>query len=371
MSIPLYQKIYDDIFESLKSGELVPGDRVMSEKELARDYGVSRITSKKALEMLAQNGYIKRMPGRGSFVQFAPGSSAKGGGRRWKIGVVMDSIKNVFGPGILLTIEGVAESKDFFLVPRFAYGRRDMEEKAIQSLMNFGVDGIILMTSHSEDITPSLMKLVLNKTPLVLVDRFLTGIPAPFVGTDNFGSTVKATDYLLNLGHRNISFVTRPYQNTMTIENRVDGFVRSHAEHGVAIDESKWVTDIMSIQPGQNSEESVRNDICKIKHVLISNKDLTCFFAAEHSVAVLIRKAVEEMNLRIPEDISVLCFDGSINSVGDSPFTHVAQDEQKIGLTAIQLLMDQIEKNIDRSDQKVFCDAQLVIGESTAIPRKK
>lgn len=369
MSIPLYQKIYDDILESLKSGELAPGDRVMSEKELARNYGVSRITSKKALEMLAQNGYIKRMPGRGSFVQFAPGSSDKGDGRRWKIGVVMDSINDVFGSGTLSTIEKLAEENNFFVVLRISYSRRDMEESAIQALLDFGVDGMILMTSHSEDINPLLLKLVIDKVPIVLVDRYLRGIPAPFVGTNNYASTAMATDYILELGHRHISFLTRPFKNTTTIQNRLDGFIKSHAEHGVAIEESKWVTDICSIVPGGYTSENIEADIGKIRAMLERNRDVTCIFAAEYNITSLAMKALRSLGIRVPQDISVICFDGPSNFIGESFFTRIVQPEEKIGRKTVQILLDELAGISGRTNEKQFFMADLVIGESTCPPR--
>ena len=64
----MYETIYNDLLEGIRNGTYPAGSRLPSEKELAGQYGVSRITSKKALELLAERGMISRMPGRGSFV---------------------------------------------------------------------------------------------------------------------------------------------------------------------------------------------------------------------------------------------------------------------------------------------------------------
>ena len=64
----LYKKIYDDLLEAIEKGIYPPGSKLPSEKELMEQYNVSRITSKKALEMLADRNIIVRMPGKGSFV---------------------------------------------------------------------------------------------------------------------------------------------------------------------------------------------------------------------------------------------------------------------------------------------------------------
>ena len=67
-SRPIYERIFETLREEILQRKYNIGDRVPSEKELADDYNVSRITSKKALEMLAEVGLIVRNQGKGSFV---------------------------------------------------------------------------------------------------------------------------------------------------------------------------------------------------------------------------------------------------------------------------------------------------------------
>lgn len=67
-SKPMYEKIFDEVKQLIVNKSYGQGERVPSEKELAETYNVSRITSKKALEMLAAEHLIVRKPGRGSFV---------------------------------------------------------------------------------------------------------------------------------------------------------------------------------------------------------------------------------------------------------------------------------------------------------------
>ena len=64
----LYQRLYDYVLDEVRAGRLSTGDRVPSEMELAQLFGVSRITSKKALQTLNRDGVVKRIVGKGSFV---------------------------------------------------------------------------------------------------------------------------------------------------------------------------------------------------------------------------------------------------------------------------------------------------------------
>ena len=64
---PLYEQIQKDLIEKLQDGTYQDGDRIPSEKEIAEQYGVSRITAVKALTELSLSGYIHRVQGKGSF----------------------------------------------------------------------------------------------------------------------------------------------------------------------------------------------------------------------------------------------------------------------------------------------------------------
>jgi GntR family transcriptional regulator len=67
--VPLHHQVYLDLQAALDSGELAPGDRLAPERELARRYGCSLITVRRALDELAREGRLARQRGRGTFVQ--------------------------------------------------------------------------------------------------------------------------------------------------------------------------------------------------------------------------------------------------------------------------------------------------------------
>jgi len=66
--VPLYYRIREDLRELIDSGQLRPGDRLSSERELSNQYGVSGITVKRAILDLVRDGLLYRVPGKGTFV---------------------------------------------------------------------------------------------------------------------------------------------------------------------------------------------------------------------------------------------------------------------------------------------------------------
>ncbi|MCU0913135.1 MAG: GntR family transcriptional regulator [Planctomycetes bacterium] len=69
--LPLYRQVYEILHKKILLKEWKPGDRLPTESELMRDYGVSRITVRTVLDMLVQEGLIYRQAGRGTFVAHA------------------------------------------------------------------------------------------------------------------------------------------------------------------------------------------------------------------------------------------------------------------------------------------------------------
>lgn len=65
---PLYQQLYDVIKHEIVTKKYLPGDKIPSEQQLSQDYNVSRITVRKAMEMLTEDNYIAKRSGKGSFV---------------------------------------------------------------------------------------------------------------------------------------------------------------------------------------------------------------------------------------------------------------------------------------------------------------
>lgn len=65
---PLYQQLYHILRSQIETGELRPGEAIPPEKRLTEQFGLSRVTARKALELLVEEGLIVRRPGKGTFV---------------------------------------------------------------------------------------------------------------------------------------------------------------------------------------------------------------------------------------------------------------------------------------------------------------
>ncbi len=346
----LYEKIYNDIVEGIRTRKYLPGSRLPSEKELSEQYNVSRITSKKALEMLAEQNLILRMPGKGSFVseesnetEFGQLTGHKQNSQAKTIGVIMDAFGASYGYQLLLGIERECKKHKLSFILKCTYGSKKVETEAIDELLSIGVCGIIIMCVHDETYSEEVLRLTIENFPIVLIDRKLKGIPIPYVGTDNYKAAKELTGWLFDHGHTNISFVTHASLQTPTILERKDGFVDSHLEHNVITNETMWITNLKSMLPSASGMEisNEYSDLDRIKDYIIKNPDITAFFAVEYTVGILVYKALKILGL--DKEKTVVFFDGIDEIYDPQPiFTRVKQDEYNIGTNSVDLIVDKI-----------------------------
>ncbi len=373
-SRPMYEQIFASLRERIEKKQYTVGDRVPSEKELCEEFGVSRITSKKALEMLATDGYIVRQPGRGSFVSVpqpaaaaVPVSASAARGGMLLIGLIITTFSDSYGTGLVHAMEEASRANGCFLVLRRTLGKPEHEEEAIRQLLELGVDGLIIFPAQGEFFSAEILKLVISQFPLVMVDRYLKGINAASVCTDNLEAAKDAARHLFGLGHKHIALLTQPPVNTTTIEDRIEGFIQAHAEQGIIVDRELWLESITSTLPSVPDEECRSRDIQAIMEHLRRNPHITAVFAIEYEVAELTHIAAQQLGLSVPEQLSIICFD-SPDSSDLSRYTHMRQNQNEMGRLAFEHVL-QLQKG-EASNQRTTLQAALVQGASTGAARQ-
>jgi GntR family transcriptional regulator, arabinose operon transcriptional repressor len=355
----LYERLYNDVLDDIRTGALRSGDRVPSEKELARAHGVSRITSMRALQNLERAGLVERIRGKGTFVasdvaRVLQAPSADGARPRrsrrltMRIAFLLPDASPAYGLELLNAIEERAADNDFSVVLNRTHGVQEEEERAIERLVHSGsVDGLIVFPVNGEFYNASLLRLALAKSPLVLVDRYLRGIAATSVFTDNLAAARELTGYVLDRGHRHVAFVSSPPKNTSSIEDRLSGFATAFSQRGLGLDGQHVLTTLtigmrMAGGDGQRyARAGIESDREAVREFIARNESITAFIASEYPIAQLIRDVMSELG-RL-DGTMITCFDSPRDRFVEPHFTHIQQNEREIGRRAVDLLLSQIE----------------------------
>ncbi|RAR42776.1 GntR family transcriptional regulator [Paenibacillus sp. MDMC362] len=372
--IPLYQRVQEYIREMISSQVLKAGDRIPTEKELMERFGVSKITVVNALSGLVNERIITRVPGKGTFVSeteseiptTSPKSAVKpipktSGERGTRlIGLIMPSIYDYFTIRLIQGIQQALNESDYRCVIYLSEGDIDKEKEAIKTCCKIGVEGLLIFPVDEELFNEEILSMKFAGFPFVLIDRYLPGVETHYIASDGRLGVNMAVNYLWELGHREIAICSDSPIQTVTVQERIDGYMNAFKEKGALINPAHIVT---GFELG-NLEQAETHPLYRY----IKNRMATAYITLNGSLGVKIYQIARQVGLKVPEDISIISFDDPTSIIeGYSTFTHVKQFERDMGYRAAYTLLEVINSD-DGHDGKYFktlVEPELVIGETT------
>ncbi len=347
----MYERIYKDLLTKIMKQEYLPGDKLPTEKELTDEYHVSRITAKKAMDMLAYKEFIKRIPGRGSYVNkssarikedvLAEDKTAQeimehNSGKKRVIHVIFDMFGADFGVELLRGIEAACRKLKLSMMFSCTYADMDVEKDLIIEAQEHEVSGIILMCVQNEMYSNIVLQMVLDGFPLLLVDRHMIGLSVSCVKTDNYTAAQELAAVLVERGHKRICFLTHKDINTTTIQERYNGFCEYLLEH-------EGVSSVFAKLKNYNKVVDDKGSICEgydyteLEQIVENTKQCSAYLTTEYQIAVLLGQVLKSKQM----ESEIVTFDG-VESIIDAQYVsaQIKQDEYEIGRTAVRLLYD-------------------------------
>jgi LacI family transcriptional regulator len=280
-------------------------------------------------------------------------------GRTGNIGVMVPPY-NAYWVGVIQGIHDTLVKYDYagFMIwdeyksdPPLQDKKKFMLEQ-MHRLIDRRVDGVILWPKVSEVYGDHLDELESRNLPVVTIDNELD-FSDSVVTNERQGAELVA-EHLYSLGHRRIGHLTGQQEWTWA------RLRRKYFEK--ALDAYPDVTCITQIG-SDNAEE-----IPEIARHLIQQEP-TAIFAFGDWVAFEIYKIAREMNLRIPEDLSIVGFSDSheLDQIVNPPLTTIHQKPRVIGIEAVNLLMERLnDKNkVSSKHTRTVIDCELIIRRST------
>ena len=210
-----------------------------------------------------------------------------------------------------------------------------IEESQIEMADSNNYLGIIMITAMEHPTLSATLRKI--KTPVVFVNRYLRSVDADTVCIDNYQGGYMAAEYLMDKGHRNIAHVAS-YRGSTPQEDRIQGFA-------AALEDRLRGQNLYNVFYGEGSLERGRKFALEL---LQKGMPYTALFVTDCQIAVGIATALRDHGYRIPEDLSILCFDDSpyIDEAGLRLST-VTYDPYAMGQNTIDLLMQRLASATD------------------------
>lgn len=210
------------------------------------------------------------------------------------------------------------------------------------------VDGLILLGYMPEEF----VDMVAGKgLPVVAVDNYLQNKSVSSIVMDDVAGAYAAVSHLIKTGHKHIAYLSGPSKRN-SFKMRGDGYRKALAEAGMTPDESKVI---------YNEVESPGYDW--MKKVLEGGMPDAIFFCNDVS-AIYAINMLKEQGIRVPEDISVIGFDNiDLGQHFIPSISTVDIDKEKMGMKAVDMLLERISKKAVKAETIVF-PVNLIVRDS-------
>lgn len=268
------------------------------------------------------------------------------------IGLIIPLLDHPFFSRLAQVMEQELFRNDYRAIICNTEENSERELEYVELLLRQRVDGVII-NSAIED-TDYLMQLKSRNVPCVLIDRDVEWFECSKVFSDNSLGGYLGMKYLLELGHRDIRVVA-PFDFAQPVQHRIRGIREALAEFGIDESPEMFMT---------SDDPSFEMGIQAGKHLAQLSSLPTAIFALTDVTAVGILHGLAQMGLKVPDDMSVMGYDGIPLSAYVMPtLTTVAQPIKTMGKKAVEILLKHIQ-DPDLPPDRAVLPNQLIIRES-------
>lgn len=257
---------------------------------------------------------------------------------------------NPYFGNIISSIGMVAEQNDFDLILHSNDNEDNEIDKAISMINSKLIKGIVLLSSRIN--SKFLEILASTEIPIVVIGKYNPSVQSKYilsVDTDNYSDCRDIGNYLVQMGHSRIGCIHAPLTHYVAVD-RVQGLKDALTSHQIDVMEDCYL----------DGGDTVETAYMAALNLLCSNRRLTAIFATDDIKALGVYKAARSMNLRIPEDISVVGHnDFDFSSLLTPPLTTIRVPIHELGMISASKLFSMIRLGREETSQMLPTKLQL------------
>lgn len=273
------------------------------------------------------------------------------------VGVIVPGITNHFFSAIITGIQDVTKDSRFNILIGQSNECHKEEAEIINNMVKMRVEGILISpTSSTKNIT-QFRKLQKSQIPVVVFDRDCPSLKSDKVLVDDYHGAFQAVDYLIKSGCKRVAHLGGPLNLSIT-EHRLQGYLDALKKNGLRA-QKKYIAHTTSY----NYEDGIEPS----KTLLQQRMRPDGIFAANDCIAISAMHSARKMDLRIPQDVSIIGFDDEPHSSYFKPaLSTIWQPTYSIGMLAMRILLKRIESDEINADfrNEIF-KSELVLRDST------
>ncbi len=283
-------------------------------------------------------------------------------GRTNTIGLVIPDVTNAFYASLIRGVEEAARAAGYGVLLCDSNEDPEQERRHLSTLFSRRVDGVLLTCSDNSSAYDSLIR---RRFPLVFVDRLPAGLKESAISSDNVDAAELAARHLVELGHSRIAFLAGKL-SLSPFADRLEGFRR-------AMQQARLIVPPEYVCPGDLEANS---GYLSSKALLALGEPPTAVIASNNLLLSGLLRALRELGIACPADLSIVGFDGFDDYVWNEhvhpKLTVVVQPIREMGYQAFTLLHAKMAPDTTTQAPStpgvVLLKTELKVRDSTARP---
>lgn len=315
-------------------------------RALVDDKNIRRETKEKVLEAVKALGY-----------QPNPVATNLKYGHTNTVGVIVPEMVTPFASQVINGIQGILYARGIKVIIAESNEDPNKERENLQLMERFRVDGIIISLCSYKKNKDEYLRLQQAEMPMVFYDRIPYGLDVPQVIVDDYMKAFFLVERLIRGGRKQIVHIQGPDDVYNSIE-RAAGYKDALAKFNIPLSEDMFVKTGLTFEDGKNAAD------------LLLARDISfdAIFAFTDTLAIGAMNRLREAGKKIPEEVAVASFSGTILSTIVYPqLTTVEPPLLQMGKTAAELILEKI-KNPASPNRSVVLDAEIRMRASTGNP---
>ncbi len=354
---PKYQVIIEDIKSKILSGDYSIGEQIPTESVMQETYGVSRHTVRKAILELSNEGFLRSEKGSGTYVSNQYQSKASGASANKTIGVITTYISDYIFPSIIRGIESRLNKDNYSLLLASTNNDVEQEKKALEMMLSYGVDGLIVEPTKSNLYNPNISYYLSFKeqdVPFTMINAYYEELEVPFFCLDDVQSSYLATNELISKGHTQIGLIAK--MDDLQGKYRMKGYIK-------ALGDAK-----LRFQPEHilsfNTETKL-DLYANLKEFLTENQDeMTALVCYNDEVGLEVVNVCRQLGISIPDKLSIIGQDNSyIAKNATINLTTLTHPQEQMGHDAADWIIKKLQGKKELPNETYY-QPVLVEGET-------
>ena len=292
--------------------------------------------------------------------EYFPNSQARAlvSGRSRTLGLIVSEITNPFFPELIEGFEEIAVQHGYEIWMGSTNYDPERMTRCVRRMLERKVDGVAVMTFGMEEALTN--QLIERHVALVMIDNGAKHSETSRLKVDYYQGISEAVKHLIELGHREIGFITGP-MHLHSAKLRKAAFERSLKEHGLAA-RASWILE---------GDHTFEGGIGAAQRIIDAGKMPTALMCSNDMTAIGVLHQAYRSGLHVPDDLSVIGFDNiHLAEVMIPPLTTIEMSRFEIARAAVAALRDQIEReNVGGRTQEYTIPTRLIVRQSAASPR--